>query len=73
MLTMLPAHIVASYVCFPTGKGHVLSDHETYFIIVFLFINEYQGTFQFQYHVLLSLVQASQVVSRARLLPRLSS
>lgn len=47
-------------------------DYKIYFIIVFLFINEYQGTFQFEYHVLLSLVQVSQVVSGAQSLPRLN-
>lgn len=73
MLTKQPSHIVASSVYFPIGKGHVFSDQEIYFIIVFLFIKEYQGTFQFKYHVLLSLVQVSQVVSRAQSLPRLNS
>lgn len=73
MLTKQPSHIVASYVYFPIGKGHVFSDQKIYFIIVFLFIKECQGTFQFKYHVLLSLVQVSQVVSRSQSLPRLNS
>lgn len=39
---------------------------------MFLFINEYQGTFQFKYQVLLSLIQVSLVVSGAQSLPRLN-
>lgn len=46
-----------------------LRDSKIHFIIVFLFINEYQGTFQFKYHVLLGLVKVIQVVPRAQSLP----
>lgn len=69
MFTKQPHYNGASYVCFPTGKGHA-----AWWPLDPLYncasVNEHKGTFQFKYHVLSSLVKVNQVVPRAQILPR---